>query len=55
MINSVDRCLEILEILSNSSSCGITELAEILGIDKSSVHRIITTMKRKEYVEQIPD
>jgi IclR family KDG regulon transcriptional repressor len=54
MINSVDRCLTILEILSNNSSCGITELAEKLGIDKSSVYRLVSTMRGKDYVEQIP-
>jgi IclR family KDG regulon transcriptional repressor len=54
MINSVDRCLRILEILSNNDSCGITELGGKLGIDKSSVYRIVSTLRNKDYVEQAP-
>ncbi len=55
MITSVDRCLRILEILSNIGTCGITELGERLGIDKSSVYRIVSTMRHKDYVEQVPE
>jgi len=55
MVNSVARCLEILEILSKNDSCGITELSEIMRLDKSSVHRIVTTMKKKGFVDQIDE
>lgn len=53
MIESIKKSFQILEILSNNESpCGVTELANIMNLDKSTVFRILRTMKSKGYVEQ---
>ena len=52
-MKSIERGLQILEILANSkSSCGVTEIANIMKLDKSIVFRNLNTMKRSGYVEQ---
>ncbi|MCD4669502.1 MAG: IclR family transcriptional regulator [Actinomycetia bacterium] len=56
MIESIKKSFQILEILSNNESpCGVTELANIMKLDKSTVFRILRTMKSKGYVEQLRD
>ena len=52
-INSLDRGLQILEILGNSSNgLGVTSLGEKLEVDKSTAYRLLTTMGARGYVEQ---
>jgi len=54
VIESIKKSFQILEILSNNESpCGVTELANIMKLDKSTVFRILRTMKSKGYVEQL--
>lgn len=56
MIESIKKSFQILEILSNNESpCGVTELANIMKLDKSTVFRILRTMKSKGYIEQLRD
>lgn len=55
-IQSLARGLQIIDILVNSSSpCSITELAVMLEIDKSSVSRLVQTMKNYGYIQQAKD
>lgn len=52
-IRSVDRALDLIEILSESgASLGPTKLAEITGMDKSTVYRLLTTLKNRGYVDK---
>lgn len=51
-VKSVIKALDILEILDKKHELGISELSELLEWDKSTVHRIITTLKQKGYVIQ---
>ncbi|MDF2962279.1 MAG: IclR family transcriptional regulator [Paenibacillus sp.] len=46
------KAIDILESLrgSGKDGLGITEIAEIAGLHKSSVHRIITALAKREYV-----
>ncbi|WP_312201088.1 helix-turn-helix domain-containing protein [Anaerospora hongkongensis] len=44
-VAAVDRALEILNLLGKSSrELGITELAKVLGVQKSTVHSLLQTM-----------
>lgn len=51
-IKSVIKALDLLEILDKEKELGISELSEVLGWDKSTVHRLISTLKLKGYVTQ---
>ncbi len=53
LVQSVERALDILDCLAEyPKGCGIAELSKNLGLSKSTIHRIITTLKYKEYVTQ---
>ncbi|MGE5461190.1 MAG: IclR family transcriptional regulator [Solirubrobacterales bacterium] len=55
-IQSVERAARILrELGSGASRLGITELSERLGIAKGTVHGLIRTLERQEFVEQDPE
>jgi DNA-binding IclR family transcriptional regulator len=52
-VQSVDRALMILELLQeNGGGLGITELANRMDLAKSTVHRLLTSLKNKGYVRQ---
>lgn len=51
LVQSVDRTLSIMELLSDhDEGLGITEIGERLGLHKSTVHRLLSTLIYKEYV-----
>ena len=53
LVQSVERALDILDCLAKyPKGCGIGELSKNLSLSKSTVHRIITTLKYKKYVTQ---
>jgi len=52
MIQSLDRGLEILFILAENKSRGVTELAEDLKVNKSTVFRLLETMEKRDLVQQ---
>jgi len=55
-IQSLARGLKILELLSQTDNgVGITELAEELGVDKSSASRLAQTLAAYGFAEQDPD
>jgi len=55
LIQSLDRGLELLEIISKSQDpMGLPELAEILEVDRSTVHRLSATLLQRGYVNQDP-
>ncbi|MBW7651962.1 IclR family transcriptional regulator [Anoxybacillus sp. ST4] len=52
-VKSVSRALKIMDILSNyRHGIGVTEIAKQIGIHKSSVHRLLSTLAEHGYVEQ---
>lgn len=52
-IQSVDRSLQILEVFSSKNrELGVTEIANILGIHKSTVFGLLATLENRGYVEQ---
>ena len=54
-IQSLARGLKLMELLAASpEDVGVTELANEMGIDKSSVSRLIQTLAAYGYAEQDP-
>jgi len=52
-VQSIDRTFNILELLSrNQSGMNLTEIGDILDLHKSTVHRLLASLKERGYVEQ---
>lgn len=55
-IQSVDRAARIVrELGSGGARLGVTEISERLGIAKGTVHGLLRTLARHEFVEQDPE
>lgn len=55
-IVSVERSIDvILALYNNGKEMGITELSKELGLHKSSVHRILVTLEKRNFVYQNPE
>ncbi|RBW69804.1 IclR family transcriptional regulator [Bacillus taeanensis] len=53
MIKSVDRALQIITIVSSrKDGFGVTELAEQLELNKSSIFRLLSTLAAHNFIEQ---
>ncbi|WP_432402942.1 IclR family transcriptional regulator [Wukongibacter sp. M2B1] len=53
IINSIDRALDILMLLYyEQKELGVTEIAKSLGLHKSTVHRTLSTLENKGFVQQ---
>src|SRR5437868_173476 len=53
MVQSVDRALTIIKIVSSrKEGIGVTELANKLGLNKSSIFRILETLAAHGFIEQ---
>lgn len=53
LVQSLVKSLAIMEILGESvDGMGVTEIGERVGMNKSTVHRILTTLVHENYVEQ---
>lgn len=51
-VQSVDRALNILELLSSNDSLGVTEIGKKLNLHKSTAHRLLLTLITNGYVKQ---
>ena len=54
-VQSVDRALTILEVLARVGTAGVTEIAEELGVHKSTAFRLVSTLESHRLVEQAGD
>ncbi len=55
-IKSLDTAIDIIEFLyQNGKSMGINEISKGLGLYKSTVHRMLNTMKQRGYIYQNKD
>jgi DNA-binding IclR family transcriptional regulator len=54
-VQSVDRALAVLDILARRGEVGVTELAAILEVHKSTASRLVGALEVRELVEQIGD
>lgn len=52
MIQSLDKGLRLLFILSERKSMGVTELAKVLQVNKSTSFRLLETLETHDLVEQ---
>ncbi len=53
MVKSVSRALDIITLVSSKrDGLGVTEIANQMDINKSSVYRILSTMAQYGYIEQ---
>ncbi|MPY99660.1 MAG: helix-turn-helix domain-containing protein [Actinophytocola sp.] len=55
IVQSVDRAIEILELLLREGESGITEIADELGVHKSTASRLVYTLQARDLVEQHGD
>ena len=51
-VQSVDRAVSILQVLATRGPSGVTEIAEELGVHKSTVFRLLATLESRGLVEQ---
>jgi len=49
-IRSVERAIEIIDALEREGSLGVTELSDMLGVAKGTVHTHLTTLSQAGYV-----
>lgn len=56
IVQSVDRALQIVQLVSRShEGCGVTQLAQQLGVNKSTVFRLLATLAKHDFIEQDPE
>src|SRR5918995_4499861 len=51
-VQSVDRAITVMELLSRRGWSGVTDVANELGINKSTAYRLLTTLRDRGLVEQ---
>jgi DNA-binding IclR family transcriptional regulator len=54
-VQSVDRALTILELLAAEGHLGVTEIATLLDVHKSTASRLLATLETHGLAEQLPD
>lgn len=54
LVQSVIRTSMIIEILSSRGELGISEMSSSLGLEKSTVSRLVRTLKHLGYIRQNP-
>lgn len=54
-VRSVASALDVLDCFTWSPELGVTEIANRLGVSKSTAHRLLSTLKAKRLVEQVPE
>ncbi|MBM7414880.1 MULTISPECIES: IclR family transcriptional regulator [Nocardiaceae] len=52
-VQSVDRALEVLEIVARLGTAGVTAIADELGVHKSTVSRLLGVLDARGFVEQV--
>lgn len=56
MIQSVDRAIQIMDLFTGSlEELGITEIAGMMGLGKSTVYGLVNTLLVNNYLEQNPE
>ena len=56
VLRSVNNALAVLESFSvERPEIGVTELSQTLGLGKSTVHRLLTSLASRGYVRKNPD
>lgn len=55
VVQSLDRALDVLEALASPEGMTLSELAKHLGQSAATMHRVLATLERRDYVEMSPD
>lgn len=53
-VGAVDRAMSILELIRDHSSMSIHELSAELGVTRSTIHRLLSTMRARDFLDQDP-
>lgn len=53
LIQSLDRAISVLELLAKQGRAGITEIAEELGVHKSTASRLVSVLQKRGLAEQL--
>lgn len=53
-VQSIDRALLLLEIVADHDGISLTELSKLARLNKTTVHRLLSTLVYNGYVEQDP-
>jgi len=53
-IQSIERAFSIIDFLDSMGEMGISEMSRHLSLERSTVHRIVSTMKNLGYLTQNP-
>jgi DNA-binding IclR family transcriptional regulator len=51
-VQSVDRAINVLEILAREGSAGVSEVAAEIGVHKSTAFRLLAALEERDLVEQ---
>ena len=51
-IQSVERAVDVLELLGSRGECGVTEVATALDVHKSTASRLLAVLLERGLVEQ---
>ncbi|MBC7631177.1 IclR family transcriptional regulator [Aeromicrobium sp.] len=54
-VQSVDRALQILELIADAGEAGVTEIGTALGVHKSTAFRLVASLEGRGLVEQTAD
>jgi DNA-binding IclR family transcriptional regulator len=54
-LSSVDNALRLLHVLSQRPEVGVAEAGRLLGVARSTAHRLLTTLVAHGFAEQDPD
>lgn len=52
LVQSVDRAISVMEILARRGEAGVTEIAQELGVHKSTAFRLLGVLAGRDLVEQ---
>lgn len=55
LVQSVDRAVTVLDILARHGEAGVTEIAQELGVHKSTAFRLVVALEQRDLVEQTAD
>jgi DNA-binding IclR family transcriptional regulator len=55
LVQSVDRAINVLEILAGRGEVGVTEIAAELGVHKSTAFRLVAALESHDLVDQLAD
>lgn len=54
-VRAVERALDILLCFTKGNDLGLTEISTLIGLHKSTVHRLLTTLEDKGFVVRNPE